>query len=188
MSYNQTLPIEIRDIGFVWEWYENQKKAIFDYQAAVLNLFSSGSMGFTSIFSGFTRQQIIDYFEEQKYELERIVCFYIIASSEGQIMNDFKIRIKNNKKDNLTKAYKKYKTRKGIKPILVNDDFLKLFKPIFPNRPEKEKIEHFNSALHFRHWFAHGRHWEQNIGQNYTPFDVYDVSSNLLNVIGIYAQ
>ena len=156
MSDNQTLPIEIIDIGFVWEWYENQKKAIFDYQAAVLNLFSSDSLGFTSKFSGLTSQQIIDYFEKQKYELERIVCFYIIASSEGQIMSDFKIRIKNNKKDNLTKVYKQYKKKKGIKPILVNDDFLKLLKPIFPNRPEKEIIGNFNSALNFRHWFAHG--------------------------------
>ena len=185
MSDNQTLPIEIRDIGFVWEWYENQKKAIFDYQTVVLNLFSSGSLGFSGKFSGLTSQEIIDYFEVQKYELERIVCFYIIASSEGQIMNNFKIRIKNKKKDNLTIAYKQYKKKKGIKPILVNDDFLKLLKPIFPNRPEKDIIGKFNSALNFRHWFAHGRHWEQNIGKYYTPYDVYDISSELLNVIGI---
>ena len=87
----------------VWQWYQNLDSAIDHYQIEVTNALLSGKE-VSDIFLGMTKEEIINYFIWQTEELEKSVCFNLIASAEATIRIDYLTRVYEKKKDTISRS------------------------------------------------------------------------------------
>ncbi len=175
-----------RPIDFVWDWYENQKQALFDYRKKLFDLFSNQSDDLNEKFWGLTTNEFNSYFEKNKEELEHLVCFDLITSVEAMLKTDFNNRIKKKRKNclvtekfrKINRAKKKNKNKKIN--LSLEQDIISVWKEALT---DNEPFSKFLGLLNYRHWLAHGRYWTPNIGQNYDPEITYDISEKIFQIV-----
>jgi len=129
-----------------------------------------------------TKEDILNYFSEQKSELENLVSLNIMASVEATIRIDYLNRVYTRKKDPVSRCFRDLHKEKGVKASLEND-ILKIWKQEQPSC--KKAIDNFQQTLKLRHWLAHGRYWTPKLGRTYNLNHVFDIAEQLLNVLQI---
>ncbi|MCD4697666.1 MAG: hypothetical protein K8S16_15690 [Bacteroidales bacterium] len=174
-----------RSLEFVWSWYSDQTEALIDFRAKIFNLFSTSQSGIKEKFIGLTSDEFNSYFQKSKKELEHLVCFDLISSTEAILHSDYHKKVQVKRKNcNLTEKFRVIEKEKKER-VSVEDDIIQVWKDVLITK--KSKFSRFIGLLKYRHWLAHGRHWTPNIGQDYSPdiaYEIADVIEDLKD--GIY--
>lgn len=111
-------------------------------------------------------------------ELELNVIFMLLSSIEALFRIDFNIRVTRKFKDELSKEFRNiYKTKRGR--VSLEEDILNIWQIHF--REIKFIISEYKSALHYRHWLAHGRYWEPKLGRKYDFDSIYILANSIIN-------
>jgi hypothetical protein len=170
-----------QSLATIWQWYEAIQAALNSYQRDILNaLFQGQSVNEPFLFM--TKEDVLDYFVQQKTELEHLVSLNMMASVEAAIRIDYLKRVYARKKDSVSRRFRELHKKKGVKASL-EEDILKIWKQEQPSC--KTAIDQFQNASKLRHWLAHGRYWTPKLGRNYNLNTIFDIAKQLLNELQI---
>lgn len=179
------------DIASVWSWLEFQKELIDDGLSSVLRMFSATrghvvpvTRPYESQFIDFTRQQVKEFFEEQRSQMELAAMLELLATTEAVLRIDFRNRVKKRRKDPLSRRYREiHRDRSSMNErprIRLSEDVLEAL-----SEEEGVNVSAFRGALKLRNWLAHGRWWPPKLGFIYTPELVFDISKTLIDSIPV---
>ena len=106
-------------------------------------------------------------------ETELRSCFAILAALEASLRIDFQLRVKQRAKDPLSREFRViYKARQDR--ARLDEDLLEPWLRHHP--PLKKLIGELRSALHFRHWLAHGRYWKRPVHGRFDYLSMYTLA------------
>ncbi len=184
-----TVPFEAHDdpdIDRIWIWYEYQLALLGESRANILRPTSSGFNATGQVlkahearFVGLTLNEVQEFFDAQRGQLELLTMFEILATAEAVLRIDFRIRVDARKKDPLSKRFRTLHKAQGDK-IRLDEDILSSMKE---EGVAANAIAEFRGVLKLRHWLAHGRHWHPKLGRGYAPSDIFDISRALIDSI-----
>jgi hypothetical protein len=126
-------------------------------------------------------EELDEFFVEQRRRLDMIVMFELLATTEGVLRIDFQERVDRPEKDPVSRRFGELAKKHGHK-IQLDGHILETWKDLEPRT--RNAVGSFKGALRLRHWLAHGRHWTPKLGRSYTPNDIFDVATELLNAVG----
>ena len=180
--------LQKRTIQEVLEWHEFQVEILGGEKNHVLEELGAAPASEDSRFLEMTRGEIDAFFVVQQNELGFAAMLLLMAAAEAAIRVDFIDRVEKRLKDPVSKAFrainKKLAKRNAPDRVSLEEDILDTWAEIDDNA--KGPIGEFKGALRMRHWLAHGRYWDVRMGrQRYTPDDVFDISSNLLQALAL---
>jgi hypothetical protein len=144
----------------IWQWYEDIQAALNSYQRDILNALFQGKF-VNEPFLFMTKEEVLNYFAQQKTELEYLVSLNIMASVEAAIRIDYLKRVYARKKDSVSRRFRELHKEKGVKASL-EEDILKIWKQ--EQLSCKTAIDNFQNATKLRHWLAHGRYLDPQTG------------------------
>jgi hypothetical protein len=181
------LSSEEQDVDEVWNWYEFQRALIGEEKSRVLDAFALGASPIASRYFGRTAEELEDVFAYQLLELSRLTMFGLLASTEAALRVDFVDRVKNKRKDKVSRRFREIfgLRREKLRKIRLDEDILDAWKE---HRPEtKGAVGDFKGTLKLRDWLAHGRYWRPKLGRaaGYDPVDVFEICRALLQVVGL---
>lgn len=172
------------DINGLWLWFEYQVQLVADSRANVLNSSRWAKQGqgrglrdFELQFIGLSLEEVDEFFEMQKGQLDLLTMFELLATVEAVLRNDFRNRVTRRKKDGLSRRYRELNKKRPGK-IRLDEDILAA---MLAEGASGRAVANFRGALQLRHWLAHGRHWSPKLGRGYTPNDVFDISRALID-------
>lgn len=125
---------------------------------------------------GLTVNEIEDFYEAQRDQLNLMVMLELLATTEAILRLDFEARITARKKDSLSRRFRAIRKKRADR-VRLDEDILDAMKD------EGIPVAGFKGILKLRHWLAHGRHWRPRLGRSYAPSDVFDISKALLESI-----
>lgn len=170
------------NIDEITDWYETQYQAIsFLYVYVKNNIYDNlGDKTFIDQkFFSMNEDEILEYFDFLRNELNTMVSFNIIASIEAMVRMDFMNRaISRKMKDSLSKDLRKISKSKGARISLIEDI---INTTLVHNRKIKIEIDRFKELYKFRHWLAHGRYWEMAVNNSFTINEVFSITQDFLN-------
>ncbi len=106
----------------------------------------------------------------------------LIASIEGVFNDQIKSFVSRKSKDKFAKRLRqKFKKQIESKKQIRFDDILDTWKDNDPRT--KVKISELKKYLEYRHWLAHGRHWDIHYWNCPDPNDVYMLYDALNSII-----
>lgn len=178
-----SLSYEEVTIQEVWEWYEYQELILGGEKTRVLAGLRSDSLPSDSRFFGWAYDDIEEFFDRQRNELEFLAMLSLLAATEAAIRVDFIVRVQKRRKGAASRRFREISKRRGEDKIRLEEDILEPWKDLVPTT--KGPIGCFKGALNLRHWLAHGRYWNPKLGRTYSPGDVYDISAGLLQALGL---
>ncbi len=165
---------KIKSLDEIWDWYSEQKELLIELKSKVITgLISKEKFQYQST------NEIEEHFKNSIEELEHLVCFDLVSTAEGCMQSDFKNRINSN-------------SFTGFIDILLNekanDNNISLSQEIMPvwkkfTASKSQVIADFSGILKYRNWLAHGRHWDQKVGEIYNPNKAFKISKELIDVI-----
>ena len=176
-------PREDPDIDSVWRWFEFQLGLIREEQGRILQVLATGrdigvappgSQG--SLFIGLAPREVEEFFDEQTGQLELLIMFELLATTEAILRIDFNARVGERRKDDLSRRFREAHKLRGNK-IRLDDDILGALKDAGVG------VGDFRGTLKLRDWLAHGRHWHPKLGRGYTLDDVLRIARELIDSI-----
>ena len=172
-----------RTIQAVWDWYEFQSRILADEQQRVLRALRNGAIPRDSRFFALTRDELDCFFDEHRRELDYLVMLSILTSAEAAIRIDFFARVKQRRKDPVSRAFREIfkKHRRRIRLIRLKQHILETWKRLVPET--RGAIGGFLGALLLRDWLAHGRYWPPRLGRRYSPSVVYDIANAVVGAL-----
>lgn len=129
-------------------------------------------------FIGMTSEEVKLHFSNIEKENELAFCFNLIAATEASLRIDYKIRVSERLKDDLSRDFREIYKEYGDR-VSLEDTILEKWKERYPQY--KTNIGQYKSILKFRHWFAHGRYWIPKIGGKYDSISIYTICDNIVN-------
>lgn len=140
----------------VREWYLSLRKSLELYRSEIYKNIHQRNVNVPIEFVGMTESELKEKFDEYFRELSFSVCLNLAAAIEANIQNNFKLRVTNRKKDNISKKLRELVRLEKTYQLNLQK-ILNIWKE---NKPELKKIiNQYETILQFRHWLAHGRHW-----------------------------
>lgn len=130
-----------------------------------------------SDYFGFTIAELLGVYNKRLDEIEIQSVFSLLSSLEASFRIDYYERVKQNKKDNLSKELKSIYNRKKEKAKL-DEDILNAWKT---HTQEVELISDLKGIFKYRHWVAHGRYWKAQFPRRINYLDIYAFSERLYN-------
>src|ERR1035438_9456083 len=130
-------------------------------------------------FLGFDESAVDRSFEDQRAELEVVIMLPLLTTAEAILRIDFNKRVHKRLRDRLSKKYREIRRTHKDK-VRLDQDLLEALKD---EVPQPSVVREFRSALRLRDWLAHGKHWHPKLGRNYSPGDVFDICSAMLNAL-----
>jgi hypothetical protein len=169
-------PVSIDDVR---DRYEGMVESVIAHRAATIDALRTGMIAADSRFYATTEGEIDAWFETQRSELDNIASLNLLASAEATLQDDDDTRMAAQRKDPLTQAYRGLHRRLRLahwfaqKPRPdVNRHLLETIRAA--GIVDKHLVGLFRDTLNLRHWLAHGRYWDVNLGHSaYTPDDIY---------------
>ena len=173
----ESLSGDHKTIQALWDWYECQSKLSLGKKSQVLiEMRNDQTPTSDPLFFSMTADDVEEFFRE----LDDLIMFDLLAAAEAAIRVDFRNRVDNRKKDDVSRQFRRIDKKKG-KKVALQEEILDVWKKFRPTA--KRAVGDFNGALNLRHWLAHGRYWTPKLGRTYSPADVYDIAHNLLKAI-----
>ena len=176
------LTVAVPAIDGIWSWYEDQQAASELYRHRLHNALVQGQ-AVELKFADFSLEELEEYFDGHAVELEHLVCFALISAAEGNLQLDFTTRIERREKRGIGKRFKMLSRDVDRKSISVERHIVAAWKEAYPAREYKELFSAFVAVLKYRHWLAHGRHWEPTVGRRYDAAITYDVVKKMLDFV-----
>ncbi|WP_044749400.1 hypothetical protein [Bacillus alveayuensis] len=177
MKRRITFSGEHKNLENIVNFYNLCKSALLKYKENIKK-----GLEIPEEFIGFTSEELDQYFRNKIEELETLICLDLLAAVEAKLRIDYLTRVKNRKKDNLSRIFRSiYKERKAR--VSLDEDILENWKEQHPQA--KKYISDYKSVLQFRHWLAHGRYWTPKLGRHYDLSTVYTICKNLVKSLRI---
>jgi hypothetical protein len=174
-------------LGPLWEWYEVQRDLIVDEKMRAQSVLS-GALPAALVtptlavrYLAMTREDLVEFFTKQAARLDLVIMLELLATAEGALRFDFRDRVVRREKDPISREFRNFAKRHGEK-IRFDEHILQVWKGF--DKRAKNAVGDFRGALKLRHWLAHGRHWTPKLGRPYTPNDIFDIATELLNAVG----
>jgi hypothetical protein len=147
---------------------EIQIRSLNSFQQEVLEAFQGGNFDphRHQEFASLNLAEILNRFEQYRQEAEYHGILTILARAEADLKDDF------NKRKLQQTPFNSFYLRFGDRFRL--DELLDLWKVADPS--SAPVIGDFKGARHLRHWLAHGRNYDANIGKSYTVLDVFSIA------------
>jgi len=161
-----------------WDWYEFQDALIGAEKARTLDALLTGVALDQPRYFAKTRDELVEFFDEQRDELKNAVMLNLLAATEAALRVDYLVRVINKKKDGISKRFALLYKEYGLK-VGLEEQILDCWKQHAP-AAARGAIGQFNGALNLRHWLAHGRYWKSRLGRVYDPQDVFEICDALL--------
>jgi hypothetical protein len=154
--------------------YQAESASLNYYRTDVLSSMGRGVKGVYGLFEGMTAAEVYELFEFYNKEAEYSSMLALIASIEAYIRVDFVERRRR------TGGFRTLYSQFGIRALF--DDILDAWS--YLDSIHSRWVSKFRDLLRLRHWLAHGRYWNQNVGRNdYSPELVYEIGIEILNGI-----
>jgi hypothetical protein len=96
-----------------------------------------------------------------------------LAAVEAALRNDYELRVTQRRKDPLSRAFREIYKRKRER-IRFDEDLLDLWVQHHPGL--RRLVGELRAGLHFRHWLAHGRHWERPAHGRFDYVSIYNLA------------
>ena len=181
-----------RSIEQVWDWFQAVGSALGrDRQVVHAAAGHDSEIPSPVDLTGQTEEQVDEYFADLKEELARMACLGILAAAEATLCIDFRARVETRKpRGPLTNVYReawrRIRRRSRLR-VRLEEDLLEAIGTVVRDRAVRAALGAFKGALRYRHWLAHGCYWIPRLGREYDPRTVYDISYELLSVLGLPA-
>ena len=174
MARKLSISNQNKSIEDILEWYRVTRNSLDENEKLIV----SNQNSTIQQFIGLTQQEVEEYFEYAKDELEKLVCLDLLSAIEAALKVDYTIRVEKKKKEDISKFFRNdYKKNKG--KISLDGTVLFAWKTFYPEY--RHKIGEYRGLLGYRNWLAHGRLWEEK-----TRLDVdmvYQVCDNMISVL-----
>ena len=167
----------------LWDWYDFQVTLVNHEQNRTLDAARTGTALDQPRYFAKTPAELTGFFQRQRDELGYATMMSLLAATEAAIRVDFLVRVKNNKKDPISRDFAQIYRQSGLQ-VGLEDQILGIWKQNSA-RDVKEMLGRFRGCLHLRHWLAHGRYWKPKVGQYYDAHDVFVICHSLLQLMGI---
>jgi hypothetical protein len=124
-------------------------------------------------FLGFSPAQFTGLLHNRIEETDFRSSLAILAAVEAALRNDYEFRATKRRKDQLSRAFRVvYRTKR--ERVRFDEDLLGLWVEHYPNL--RRVVGELRSALHFRHWLAHGRSWERPVHGRFDYVSIYNLA------------
>jgi hypothetical protein len=120
------------------------------------------------------------FVSERIRETELRSTLTILAALEAALRIDYRHRVEQRRKDPLSKEFRRINRSRGTR-VRFDEDLLELWRQHHPGY--KKLVSELRAALHFRHWLAHGRYWQEPNGGRFDYFSVYSLAELILNTL-----
>jgi len=135
-------------------------------------------------FLGLTPAEFQDLVSTRIDETELRSSLAMLALLEAKLRIDFRTRVKQRRKDPLSKAFRSFGKQSGQK--IRFDDLLDLWSLHHPRF--RRILSEFRATLHLRHWLAHGRYWEKPSHGRFDYFAIYSLSEVILTAFPLLSD
>ncbi len=174
-----------QDLPEVWEWYGFQDALVGEEKSRVLSAWSGGTALSAPRYFGLTRDELDDWFDAQRMELDKLTMLGLIAATEAALRVDFIVRVVERSKDAVSRRFRQLSRR--WPDIALEESILDVWRDTTDNAPIKNAVAEFKGVLKLRHWLAHGRYWKPRLGrENYDPIEVFAICDELLKAINAW--
>jgi hypothetical protein len=142
--------------------------------------FSEISPNFDEHFFGRSPREIASELRSRIEETDRRSAFFLLTALEAAFRSDYLERCQKNTKGDVSDAFRRIYKKRKQQPRL-DDDIFQTWREKLP-APVPQLISRLRDAFNFRHWLAHGRYNEPNLGRKKYDFSfVYSLADDVLN-------
>lgn len=157
---------------------------IADYHTAIetsLRLyFSSVNPSYAGLFIAYSKSEVKKELDNRIEETDFRSSLVALARMEATLRLDYQCRCKGKRADGVSIAFRKWHKTWGDHARL--DDIFAIWSN-HHNYPMKMMIGEVRAMFRFRHWLAHGRHW--NPHKKHSFWDVYSAVDLLTENLGL---
>lgn len=175
-----------KSVEDIYDWYLTTKDSIDLHRSLVLGTPEmQPPKSLLEKFKFSSEKEIRSYFDEAVEELDRLACLSLLASFEAALMLDTSKRIKGKAKSGIAKDLKGYcieRSKKNGRPSVTV--IIKKWKQYTCS----QEFAVFTSAFKYRHWVAHGRHWQLANNQIYSPAMVKQILDDIISCMRTYCS
>jgi len=181
-----------KDLKEVWEWYIFQDGLVGDEAARTLDVSFAGLTLNKAQYFGMTTDDLSTLFDEHRQELKRVPMLVLLAATEAALMVDYVVRVRERKKDEISKDFIAIYRLRKLEPKL-SEEILDVWRTRVAHPAMKAAIDRYKGALKLRNWLAHGRYKEPEERpkfdpsgiRDYEPEDILEIGTALLTTAGI---
>lgn len=172
-------------------WHEETRDAVDARELDVGRAMATSSPVPLAIL-GMTESEVRKFYEAMRRELDASVCLMLLAEAEAVLRVDYKVRISERKKDDVSRKFrdidksaKARATKNGGKKARVRLDLDLLDTWVETTPACKSAVSAFRGVLKLRHWLAHGRYWVPHLPANYSAADAFAIADALFQALGV---
>lgn len=173
---NVSLSNEHSTLDEVEHYYMTSNIALYDFYANI----SDETKSIPVSLIGLTKEEVEKEKNEKQLMLERMCALELLAALEARIRIDYLCRVKQKRKDNLSRDFRRLHKKKENKASLV-DELLKFRKQ--NDTSTERQVNELIKAIDYRNWLAHGRYWLPKKAAHINKYDYLSIKTLAIEVL-----
>jgi hypothetical protein len=109
-------------------------------------------------------------------ELDLTSTLILLSAIEAAFRIDYALRCYKGPVDRLSEAFRKLNKRKRAK-VNLEKEIIGAWKS--ETNVDEKLVGSLRGAFRLRHWIAHGRYWDPNLGRKYDFFSIQALASDV---------
>lgn len=147
-----------------------------DAEAGLRLLFSAVNPDYTVRFAAYLPREVEGELAQRLHEADLQSSLAALAEVEALLRRDYQWRCRAKRADNVSIAFRKIHKKRGTRARLDDDIMQTWYDNVVP--ADRVIISKLRGMLGFRHWLAHGRHWNQGAIHRFQ--DVYLIADAVI--------
>ncbi|MGB6326104.1 MAG: hypothetical protein WBG11_10105 [Methylocella sp.] len=148
-----------------------------DVDSSLRLFFTTSNPNFFLRFIGKSQSEIVAELADRLFETDLRSSLAILSRLEAAFRIDYEQRCEKKKHDAISKAFRVL--------YIKHRNNVRLEEQIFATWRQKhpetaQLISELKGAFKFRHWLAHGTHWEPNLARKYDYEGIYALAGSVL--------
>jgi len=152
-----------------------------DTEESLRHYYSPSYPGYPRRFYAYLASEISTELMERIAETEMRSVLVILARVEAAFRRDYKARATSKNSDPISIAFRKLYNEKGER-VRLEDEILDVWRAQL-QPASRQSISDLRGMLKYRHWLAHGRHWNQ--GRPHSYRDAYLLADVILSGLSL---
>ncbi|WP_157056914.1 hypothetical protein [Herbaspirillum autotrophicum] len=144
-----------------------------DVENSLQDYFSSSSPSAKIRFFDYLPHVVLTELQERLAEQDKQSSLMVLAHLEARWRTDYLKRCQNKDKDPLSRHLRKLKRKHGSE-VKFEESLLTAW--VAFSGIEKRLASEIKAAFKFRHWLAHGRYWEPDLGRRFDYHYIYQLA------------
>lgn len=165
-----------------WTWYQVQREAAYRLYGTVRNALTHDLVCDVRQFECMTLSEFNTKTSLNMQELEHLTAMDMFSAAEACFWRDYRHRGVSSEVDPFTVAMRNLYAGSGGPSFYKLEPVIKVWQA-HTAHPLPQYFSEFKGALHYRHWLAHGRHWDLNV-KRYTLTQVLDICTRVVDAVG----